>query len=84
MVDMVERIAQAMAESNDFCWDYCDKPTWRRDAKLAVELSGAPDLLAALTALRDAVKSVPVMQGREYVQLGIQVNDAIAKAEGRE
>lgn len=41
------------------------------------------DMLAALTALRDAVKEASAMQGREYVGLGIQVNDAIAKAEGR-
>ncbi len=54
MGDMVERIAQAMAENNDFCWDYCDKPTWRRDARLALELSGATEMLAAL---RDLIKS---------------------------
>ena len=47
------------------------------DARL---IAAAPDLLAALIALRDAVKSNPSMQGREYVSLGIQVNNAITKA----
>jgi len=51
MDDMVERVAKAMAENNDFCWDYCDKPTWRRDARLALELSGVAELRAALESL---------------------------------
>ena len=51
MDDMVERVAKAMAENNDFCWDYCDKPTWLRDARLALELSGVAEMLAALTKL---------------------------------
>lgn len=34
-------------------------------------------LTAALTALRDAVKNEPSMQGRRFVGLGIQVNDAL-------
>lgn len=41
-------------------------------------------LLDALIALRDAVKAGFQMQGREYVQLGIQVNDAIRAAESSE
>jgi hypothetical protein len=45
-------------------------------------IAAAPDLLAALDALRAAVKDHPALQGREYVGLGIQVNNAIAKAKG--
>lgn len=46
-------------------------------------IAAAPDLYAALTALRDAVKANPAMQGRQYVDLGIQVHNALDKAEGR-
>lgn len=53
-----------------------------RDKSNARLIAAAPDLLAALEALRDAVKDHPAMQGREYVGLGIQVNNAIAKAKG--
>lgn len=41
------------------------------------------ELLEALRALLAAVKDNPTMQGREYVGLGIQVNNAISKAEQR-
>lgn len=40
------------------------------------------DLLAALIALRQAAKDSPSMQGRDFVSLGIQVNNAIARAGG--
>lgn len=46
-------------------------------------IAAAPDLLEALKALHAAVAASKTMEGREYVSLGIQVNDAIAKAEGR-
>lgn len=48
--------------------------------KMALVRRAAPDLLEALKALRDAVKDHPAMQGREYIGLGIQVNDALKKA----
>jgi hypothetical protein len=43
-------------------------------------IAAAPELLEALKALRDAVAANHTMQGREYVDLGIQVNAAITKA----
>jgi hypothetical protein len=43
-------------------------------------IAAAPDLYAALRALRDAVKASGKLEGREYVGLGIQVNDALSKA----
>lgn len=46
-------------------------------------ISAAPDLLSALTALRDAVKDHPDFQKREFVGVGIQVTNAIAKATGQ-
>lgn len=52
----------------------------RANARL---IAAAPDLLEALKALRDAVEASKKMNGREYIDLGIQVNAAIAKAEGR-
>ena len=39
------------------------------------------ELLAALIALRAAVSITPSMQDRSYIDLGIQVNAAIAKAQ---
>jgi hypothetical protein len=47
----------------------------------AVLIAAAPELLDALKALRAAVADHPAMQGRQFVSLGIQVNNAIAKAE---
>src|SRR5437899_1394827 len=57
-------------------------------AELYTELYGHPpispevgrQLLAALKALRAAVAASPAMQGREHVGLGIQVNNALARA----
>lgn len=46
----------------------------------ALLIAAAPDLLAALIALRDAIKDHPDFQTRETLPLGIQVNAAIAKA----
>jgi hypothetical protein len=65
------------------CW-----MIWDSDAFIGVTksrergqlMAAAPDLLNALTALRDAIKDNPTMQGREFVALGIQVNDALTKA----
>jgi hypothetical protein len=53
-------------------------PITEGDARL---IAAAPDLLAALLAVRDAIKDHPAMQGREFVDLGIQVNNAIGKAQ---
>lgn len=39
------------------------------------------ELVGALRALLDAVKANPAMQRREYVSLGIQVNNALSRAE---
>ncbi len=49
----------------------------RANARLS---AAAPDLLAALIALRDLVQDHPALQGREHIPLGIQVNDALRKA----
>lgn len=56
-----------------------ERGTHRANARL---IAASPDLLAALIALRDAVKASGKLNGREYVDLGIQVTAAIAKAEG--
>lgn len=59
-----------------------DADTNSANARLA---AAAPELLAALTALRDAIRGLGAasnLNGREFVSLGIQVNDAIAKATG--
>lgn len=45
--------------------------------ELRRRLERAERMEKALRALRDAVKANPAMQGREYVQLGIQVNAAL-------
>jgi hypothetical protein len=37
-------------------------------------------LLSALVAMKDAVKTHRDFQGREYIDLGIQVNNAIDRA----
>jgi hypothetical protein len=42
------------------------------------------ELLGALKALRAAVKTVPEMNHQRFDSLGIQVNKAIARAEGRQ
>jgi hypothetical protein len=69
--------------------------TWSGDANRAREFAGLPllppgvqpqDLALeqacdALKAVRDKFKKVPGIQGREYVDLGIQVNNAIAEAQ---
>jgi len=47
-------------------------------------IAAAPDLLKALKTLLDAVKNNPTMNKREFVDMGIMVNNAIAKAEGGE
>lgn len=39
------------------------------------------DLAVALSALREAAKTVPAMNGREYDSLGIQVNKALDRYE---
>lgn len=41
------------------------------------------ELVEGLREMRAAVKDVPEMQGRQYVQLGIRVNALITRAEGR-
>ena len=46
-------------------------------------IAAAPELLAALKALRKAVICEPAMNNMKYDALGAQVNKAIAKAEGR-
>ena len=38
------------------------------------------DSMHALQALLNAVKTNPAMQGRQYIDIGIQVNNAIDKA----
>ena len=45
-------------------------------------MAAAPELLDALKALRAAVQLVPEMNNMKYDELGVQVNKAIAKAEG--
>lgn len=49
----------------------------------ALLIAAAPEMLEALKALHAAVKASKAMEGRKYLDLGIQVNSAIAKAEGR-
>lgn len=49
----------------------------------AALMSAAPDLLHALKELLGAVKSEPAMNNHKYDGVGIVVNAAIAKAEGR-
>jgi hypothetical protein len=46
-------------------------------------IAAAPELLDALRALRLACMTVPEMNHTRFDSLGIQVNSAIAKAEGR-
>jgi hypothetical protein len=46
-------------------------------------IAAAPELLDALRALRLACMTVPEMDHTRFDSLGIQVNSAIAKAEGR-
>lgn len=45
-------------------------------------IAAAPDLLAALVLLRQTLRDDPAMQNREYIDIGIQVNNAIDKARG--
>jgi hypothetical protein len=52
-------------------------PPSEADGRLMV---AAPDLLAALKALKVAVEESGKMNGREYISLGIQINNALAKA----
>jgi hypothetical protein len=53
------------------------------NAAFVVRACNAHDeLLAALKAMRDLAKNTPALQGRDFVSLGIQVNNAIAKATG--
>lgn len=81
-----------------FKWDSCNgatpesqKEEAEANATLIVKAVNAYDadqeiireLVEALKAVRDAVKENPVMSKREFVGLGIQVNNAIAKAEAR-
>lgn len=46
-------------------------------------IAAAPELLEALKAMLALVKDHPDFQGRQHIGLGIQVTNAIAKAEGR-
>jgi hypothetical protein len=46
-------------------------------------IAAAPELLDALKAMLALVKDHPDFQGRDHIGLGIQVNNAIDKAEGR-
>jgi len=55
-----------------------DKGEYAANARL---IAAAPDLLAVLKAMRDMLRTEPAMQGREWIHLGIQANDAISKAE---
>ena len=48
---------------------------------VANTLDAAVELFEALTKLRAACAAHPEMQGRQYVDLGIEVNDALAKAQ---
>ena len=57
-----------------------DFPGTEDDARL---ITAAPDLLHALKYLLAAVKSEPAMNNHKYDGVGIVVNAAIAKAEGR-
>lgn len=50
----------------------------------AALIAAAPDLLAALKAMLAVVVTVPEMNNHIFDGLGIQVNAAIAKAEGRQ
>jgi hypothetical protein len=43
-------------------------------------IAAAPELLKALIELRDEVAGSKLFERREFVQLGITVNDAIEKA----
>jgi hypothetical protein len=81
------------------CWNACDGIATeeleevifkqRVDAVFAREMAignladQRDELLAALIALRDAVKLVPDMQHHSYDPLGIQVNNAIENASNR-
>lgn len=53
------------------------------DALLAIAntIDAAKGLYAALTTLQVACAANPEMQGRQYVDLGIKVNDALKAAE---
>lgn len=62
-------------------WNEPMESLQRRYADQIVQRWNAfPDLAAALKALKAACEANPAMQGRQYVDLGIQVNNAIAKA----
>lgn len=50
---------------------------------LAEEIKLRKTLVSALSALLDAVKNEPAMRGRQYVHLGIQVNNALSEANRR-
>ncbi|MCC2649914.1 MAG: hypothetical protein K0R61_26 [Microvirga sp.] len=73
----------------DIYWAIHDARTYEfianvhSNEKHARIIGAAPDVLAALKALLAAVKASKTMEGRQYVDLGIQVHAAIAKAEGR-
>lgn len=62
---------------------------WAGDDREGEELANAwllaasKDVLQALKDLRDAVRKEPAMQGRMHVNLGLQVQNAIDRAEGR-
>lgn len=61
-----------------------DNPSRRNVRAMACAhlIAAAPDLYEALAAMLEAVKSEPAMNHHKYDRIGIQVNNALAKARG--
>lgn len=73
-------IGEASDPQGKFVANIWDKDDVRAAANARL-IAAAPDLLAALKDLREAVKTVPEMNHIRFDALGIKVNNAIARAE---
>jgi hypothetical protein len=51
-MDMVEKVARAMAENAGFAWEYCAQSQWKSDARAGIEAMREPteEMLAGANA----------------------------------
>lgn len=57
-MDMIERVARAMAENAGFNWDACAQSQWKSDARAGIEAMWEPTPL-----MKDAPSEAGVMAG---------------------